>query len=222
MTSSPASRQPDGAGLELQIRVLAPGDLVPATAIAAAGMRDNPLHVRAFGAQPGPRQRRLHRFLGGLLGYAQSNGGLLGAFVRGELVGVLGMLQPGRCHPGPLARLRLGGMIALGNPPAGVWRISRWLAAWMRNDPPEPHWHLGPLVVAADHRRRGVGRQLMTRCCRQLDTLQATAWLETDLAINVAFYQTLGFSVVRDEPVLGVRNWFMRRSPQPPSTKVQQ
>ncbi len=56
----------------------------------------------------------------------------------------------------------------------------------------------------------------MMRCCRHVDALAATAWLETDLAINAAFYETLGFAVIRHEPVLGVPNWFMRRPPPTP------
>ncbi|MHA6645551.1 GNAT family N-acetyltransferase [Mesorhizobium sp. A623] len=59
------------------------------------------------------------------------------------------------------------------------------------------------------YRRRGIGRYLMSRCCRRMDELSVTAYLETDLAINVAFYETLGFVVIRREFVLGVPNWFM-------------
>ena len=44
-----------------------------------------------------------------------------------------------------------------------------------------------------------------------MDALGAAAYLETDLAINVAFYETLGFGVSRHEVVLGVPNWFMSR-----------
>ncbi|HET8941907.1 MAG TPA: hypothetical protein VFN13_07965 [Rudaea sp.] len=54
----------------------------------------------------------------------------------------------------------------------------------------------------------------MTECCRGLDAQAEIAWLETDLAINVTFYETLGFVVARCEPVLGVMTWFMRREPR--------
>lgn len=53
----------------------------------------------------------------------------------------------------------------------------------------------------------------MMQCCRHMDAHAATAFLETDLAINVAFYETLGFVVVRRDSALGVTNWFMSRSP---------
>lgn len=215
MKRLPAACQAADAGFHVDIRALVPGELHMATAILADGMRDNPLHVNAFGAEPRRRQRRLRRFLDRLVAYIQRHGSVLGAFVQGELIGVLGMLEPGHCRPAGMEALRFASVIAASNPPAGVWRIRRWLATWARNDPAEPHWHLGPLAVVPAYRRRGVGRRLMTRCCQHVDALAATAWLETDLAVNAAFYRTLGFVVARHEPVLGVPNWFMRRSCQP-------
>jgi hypothetical protein len=44
-----------------------------------------------------------------------------------------------------------------------------------------------------------------------MDALGAVACLETDLEVNVGFYQTLGFAVRKQVDVLGVPNWFMCR-----------
>ncbi|MHA6646290.1 GNAT family N-acetyltransferase [Mesorhizobium sp. A623] len=184
-----------------------------AAAILANGMLDNPLHVEVFGTDPDRRHRRLLRFLGHLVAYVQSNGEVLGAYVQDEIIGVLGMIKPGRCRPALTDTLRFAGIIAASNPPAGIFRIRRWLAAWARNDPAGPHWHIGPLAVGPAHRRRGIGRHLMMRCCQRMDALAATAYLETDLAINVAFYESLGFVVTGHETVLGVPSWFMTRPP---------
>ncbi len=212
MAPPPASRLSADAGPHVAIRPLAPGGMGAAAALLAESMRDNPVHVKAFGADPQRRQRRLQRFFGQLLGHVHSNGTLLGACVRGELVGVLGVMRPGHCRPARREILRMAGMIIAGNSPLGVWRIHRWLSAWARHDPRQPHAHVGPLAVSPAWRRQGVARELMMRCCGRLDALGEVAWLETDLAINVAFYETLGFVVVRREPVLGVPNWFMRRN----------
>lgn len=176
-------------------------------------MRDNPLHVKAFGAGLARRERRLMRFLGHLAGYVHAHGEVAGAFVQGELVGVLGMMKPGRCRPRLMDRLRLALVIMAGNPPGTTAGILRWLMIWARNDPPAPHWHVGPFAVSAAYRRRGIGRRLMMRCCARLDAVGGTAYLETDLARNAAFYATFGFVVIRQEPVLGVPNWFMARPP---------
>lgn len=199
--------------LTVDIRALTPDELRAATALLAHGMRDNPLHVRVFGTDPERRGRRLIRFLDPLVAYVHAHGAVLGAYVKGELIGVLGMMEPGGCRPALMDALRLASMIVASNPPDGALRILRWLATWARNDPAWPHWHIGPMTVDPAYRRRGIGRHLMTHCCRQMDALAATAYLETDTKTNVAFYETLGFAVIKHERVLGVPNWFMSRPP---------
>lgn len=211
MAPPPASHATVDAGLVITIRVLAPDELDAAAALLAEGMRDNPLHLKSFGSDLCRRQRRLRRFLGLLVAHVHANGTLLGACVDGELIGVLGMLDSGRCRPTPMETLRMAGAIIVSHSPTRVWRIHRWLSTWTRNDPSELHAHIGPLAVLPAWRRRGVGRELMMHCCRRVDAVGVAAWLETDLAINVAFYETLGFAVTRREAVLGVPNWFMRR-----------
>lgn len=219
MERQPAPRDETDAGSAINIRELARDELRAAVLILAEGMRDNPLHVKVFGADPDRRERRLLSFLGHLVAYVRSNGKLLGAYAQGELVGVLGMMKPGRCRPAGMDKLRFARVILACNSPIGVLSIGRWLAAWKHSDPPEPHWHLGPMAVRQDFRRQGIARRLMTHCCQHIDARSATAFLETDLAINAAFYATLGFVVTRREPVLGVSNWFMSR---PPGTQVDQ
>jgi ribosomal protein S18 acetylase RimI-like enzyme len=198
-------------GRIIDIRALTPDELHAAAGVLAQGMRDNPMHMKVFGTDPDHRERRLLRFLGHLVAYVHSHGSVSGAYVHGKLVGVLGMMRPGGCRPSLVDTLRIASVIVASNPSAGVLRILRWLATWARNDPAWPHWHIGPLAVRPAYRRRGIGRRLMTDCCQRMDALAATAYLETDLAINVAFYETLGFVVIRQKVVLGVPNWFMSR-----------
>lgn len=213
MTQKPTSPSIALDDFPVDLRALTPDELGAATAVLTHGMLNNPLHVQVFGADPVHRERRLSRFLGPLVGYVHSNGMVMGAFAREEMIGVLGMIAPGHCRPGPIDRLRIALAILTSAPPTILLRIHLWLAAWARNDPNEPHWHIGPLAVLAEYRRRGVGRHLMQYCCQHLDTLEATAWLETDLEINAGFYRGFGFEVVRKEPVLGVPTWFMSRAP---------
>ena len=194
-------------------KALTPDELHAAAALLAHGMRDNPLHVKVFGADPDHRERHLLRFHGHLVAYVHSHGAVLGAYVQGELIGVLGIMEPGGCRPAMMDALRFARVIVASNPPTGVVRILRWLATWARNDLAGPHWHIGPMAVHPVYRRRGIGRRLMIHCCQHIDALAATAYLETDLAINVAFYETLGFLVIKQEVVLGVPNWFMTRPP---------
>ena len=194
-----------------EVRPLVASELPASAAVLAQSMLDNPLHIAAFGEEPDRRLRRLHRFFSPLLAYVDSHGCVLGAFSDSALIGVMGMLAPGYCRPAWRQRMRLGLGVVRSNSPLGTLRIYRWLLAWLRHDPDSPHWHLGPLAVLPSRRRQGVGRALMDRCCQRLDSEGASAWLETDLALNVEFYRSLGFVVEHELAVLGVKNWFMHR-----------
>ena len=44
--------------------------------------------------------------------------------------------------------------------------------------------------------------------------LDRTRGVVRDKRENVAFYERFGFEVVGEDEVLGVRNWFMLRSPE--------
>lgn len=202
---------PADAGIDVHIRELAGGSLDAAVSLLAEGMRDNPLHVRVFGRDPARRVQRLRRFMGPLVAHVHANGVLLGASVRGRLVGVLGLMEPGRCRPAGMHVLRFAVAIATRNPPWRAARILRWLAKWRSRDPREPHWHLGPMAVDAGFRRRGIARALMTHCCQLVDARGGMAFLEADLEVNARFYESLGFVTTRRESLLGVPAWYMQR-----------
>lgn len=211
-STMPECRKDAGA----EIRALVASDLPAAADVLAQGMRDNSLHVQVFGLEPALREGRLLRFLGPAVAYVHANGVVLGAYVGGELAGVLGMTEPGRCRPPLKDAIQFARSIASSFPPVVILRIARWLAAWRRNDPTEPHWHIGPLAVLPTYRRKGIGQHLMLKCCERLDELSAIGYLETDTPENVSFYEKLGFTVTGQEAVLGVPNWFMKRAPTRP------
>lgn len=91
------------------------------------------------------------------------------------------------------------------------WRKSVWFKEWAMHDPVEQHWHLGPIGVLPTHQGLGVGSMLMDRFCREVDACRATAYLETDLDINVRFYEKYGFKVVAESEIFGVKNRYMLR-----------
>jgi ribosomal protein S18 acetylase RimI-like enzyme len=192
-------------------RELSRTEIEPAVRLLARGMRDNPILVRAFGADPEKRQRRLSRYYAQVVPFTQPKGGFLGAFAGQRLVGVIGTLRPGCCRPRPLEVLRFVPSLLVNNTPAAALRVKRWQDAWIRNDPREDHWHVGLVAVDSDLQGMGVGTRLMSEHCARMDQLGATSYLETDKAINVRFYQKFGFRIVGQEPVLGVTNWFMKR-----------
>jgi ribosomal protein S18 acetylase RimI-like enzyme len=61
---------------------------------------------------------------------------------------------------------------------------------------------------------RGIGTRLLETYCMQLDAVHLAAYLETETARNVRFYERFGFEVIDRADVLGSPNWFMWRLPR--------
>jgi ribosomal protein S18 acetylase RimI-like enzyme len=193
------------------VRELRPDDLTDAIAIIARGMRDNPLHISALGQPAGTRADRLKRMFTLALPMIFKKGVLLGAFDDDKLVGIAGLVPPGRCQPKLVERVRLLPRLIPAIGFRGFARTGRWLATWSKHDLAEPHWHLGPVAVDAPLQGHGIGTALMEEYCARLDNLAAVGYLETDKAQNVAFYEKFGFRTIAEALVLGTPNWFMRR-----------
>jgi GNAT superfamily N-acetyltransferase len=194
------------------IRELNRDDLPSAVGIIARGMRENPLHVAALGADAELRGARLIRMFTVALPLIHSKGVLLGAFEGDTLVGIAGMVAPGRCQPTLTEKLttmpRFMPVVGGG----ALTRVRRWMTAWAEHDLKQPHWHLGPVTVDAHMQGRGIGRALMNEYCARLDRLHVAGYLETDKLVNVAFYARFGFETIDSAQVLNVPNWFMKRS----------
>jgi predicted N-acetyltransferase YhbS len=75
-----------------------------------------------------------------------------------------------------------------------------------------PHFHLGPVAADAGKQGRGIGTALLEVFCTRVDQDAAVTYLETDKAEYVGFYARFGFETVAEADVIGVPNWFMRRS----------
>ena len=90
-------------------------------------------------------------------------------------------------------------------------RIKLWLREWAVHDPPEQHWHLGPIGVVPTHQDQGIGSMLMKLFCEEVDKCSASAYLETDLDKNVCFYEKFGFRVVSTSTIFGVESRYMVR-----------
>lgn len=204
----------DGEGDRVGVRELAPAELTDAAAVLGRGMRDNPLHLRAFGEDAAAREAGLTALFDAVLArHHAERGVVLGAFLSTQLVGVCAMVQPGRCQPSLRTALALLPALAGHGGAPLMLRMAKWTTQWSRRDPETDHWHLGPVGVERHLQRRGVGTALLSDCCRRLDAMSSSAYLETDKPGNVAFYERFGFQVVGDGPVLGVPNWFMVRTP---------
>ncbi|WP_280381915.1 GNAT family N-acetyltransferase [Nocardia wallacei] len=203
----------------VEMRDLGSAELGEAAGVLGRGMRENPIVVRVFGAEPASRERSLTRFFRfGLRGLVRQ-GTVAAAFRDGRLVGVCGMGRPRERGPGPVENLAALSAIALSHPPGTALRIVRWTGAWARRDPDEPHWHLGPVAVDAGLQGQGIGSVMLEQFCARMESERAVGYLETDKPENVSFYTRFGFTVVGEADILGVPNWFMRRGPGLPDRR---
>ena len=178
--------------------------------VLARGMRDNPVHVAAFGEDSERRRRRFRGLMAAAFSIRDFSHMLVARREDGVIVGVCGMMPPGNCLPDFRQRLRLlPTLLSIG--PRAVGRTMRWLGVWEKHDPEERHWHLGPLAVDAHLQGMGLGSRMMQVFCAQMDAAREDAYLETDKSENARFYERFGFKVVGEQEVLGVTNYFMLR-----------
>lgn len=195
----------------LEIGALDASEIDEVLGVLARGMRDNPLHIAAFGDDPEIRLRKFRGLMSAAFSVRDFSHALVARREDGVIVGVCGMMPPGDCVPDLGQRLLLlPTLLQIG--PRAAGRVMRWMGVWEKHDPEKRHWHLGPLAVDAYAQGRGVGSRLMQVFCARMDAAREDAYLETDKQINVSFYQRFGFEVVGEEDVLGVPNWFMRRT----------
>jgi ribosomal protein S18 acetylase RimI-like enzyme len=197
---------------ELEIGAIEPHELGAAIAVLSRGMRDNPLHIAAFGEDPERRRERIERlFMATARKLRWANHLVVARNSDGAIIGVCGTPPPGTCLPTVSEQVRLlPALLRLG--PGTTMRTLRWLGAWAKHDPKSPHWHLGPLAVDANVQGQGIGSAMMRVFCARMDAAGGDAYLETDKAANVRFYGKFGFTVVAEEQVLGVPSWYMLRS----------
>jgi ribosomal protein S18 acetylase RimI-like enzyme len=197
--------------MAVTLRELGRDELEGAAQLLGRGMRDNPINRRAFTDDPEGCGRALARFFVPVLKGVSRRGIVIGAWLEDVLVGVSAAARPGKCQPGLFEKVTILPAVAFGSPRGTVGRVLGWTGAWTRRDPPEPHWHLGPVAVDAGRQGQGIGTALLAAFCARLDEGKARAYLETDKTENVRFYRKFGFDVVAQADVLGVPNWFMSR-----------
>jgi ribosomal protein S18 acetylase RimI-like enzyme len=197
--------------IEIEVRRLRPEERRAAAGVAARGMRDNPLHVAAFGADPDRRVAALERLFRALFAVVPEPPRV--AMRAGFVVGVCGATPPGACQLTPRGLARVAAALSL-NGVRTLARAARWLEAWGARDPESPHWHVGPVAVEGGLQGLGIGSRLLADLTGALDAAGHDAWLETDKPENVAFYRRAGFTVSSEAEVLDVPCWFLSRHPR--------
>ncbi|MGH9247290.1 MAG: GNAT family N-acetyltransferase [Acidimicrobiales bacterium] len=193
----------------IDLRPLHRSHLASAALLAARGMRDNPLHLAAIGDNPDRRVQVMQRLFARVL--PLQGRPTIGAWQGDRLVGVASSAEPGRCQPSMRDRLHIAPAVLQAG--GATLRLGRWFSTWAKHDSSRLHSHFGPIAVDPDLQGRGIGGMLLTHYCHQLDQRGLHAYLETDKPQNVTLYERFGFTVTGEADVIGVKNWFMTRTP---------
>lgn len=201
---------------QVEIRELSPHEVLSAAYVLSRGMRDNPIHVQAFGANALRRENVLRMMFVPVLRQQINKGMVLGAYRSGELVGVTGMVLPKHCQPTMTEKAAVLPALIRGAGLRSSFRVFKWTRDWSRHDATIPHWHLGPVAVDRYLQGKGIGSALLSAFCHQIDAYCIAGYLETDKPENVIFYKRFGFTVIDEHLVLGIKNWFMIRHPHSP------
>ena len=177
-------------------------------ALLADAFVTNPLHLAAFGAGRLDQNRLFFRI--GLR--HMFIGQAFVALVDGTIGGYLHFNRSPDCLPEP-EEIPIAAATVLSPMGAAIPNMIRWLTRCCRGDPEEPHVHLGPIGVAPELQRQGVGTALLLRYIEHLENENAAGYLETDRSENVEFYKKFGFVVRRQEEIIGASTWSMWRCP---------
>ena len=175
-----------------------------ASRVLSAAMLKVPIHIAIFQGQGKKERKIIEKMFFELLN--DLPGITFQATIRRQLVGVMRM----KSCDGSEVTDEHAQTVEVNNL---EWRKSFWRSEWARQDPMDQHWHLGPVGVLPSHQGRGIGTKLLSRFCKEVDTCQAPAYLETDSDRNVRFYEHFGFQVVEETEIFSVKNYFMWRHP---------
>ena len=208
----------DGSNHDAVPVALPAGARNEAARVLAGAFRDNPLNRAVIQKRARRRLRSNYYGMRSMLNSAEGRalvwalpgvGGGSGrdaAGIRGILVGI----APGD-YPLPPRGVPDQLHCLWGQGPAALRRWAVVYRVLEEVHPLEPHWYLGVLGIDSGQQGRGLGSAMLRHFAERVDRDAAPAYLETDRAENVAFYGRVGFDVVLEVQVLGVKVWCMKR-----------
>ena len=187
---------------DVKISFMEKDELTASARALSAAMLTNPLHVAVFQGKGEKERLKIEEMFYNL--FTRLPGIIFVAKAQNKIVGVMRMKS---CQGSEIPKKDETSE----NMKDIAWRQSIWHAEWARHDPLNQHWHLGPIGVLPSHQGRGIGLAFMQRFCTEVDACHATAYLETDLDINVHFYEKFGFKIIDESKIFGVKNRYMLR-----------
>ena len=199
---------------QVTVRHVGLSELDTAGAIIGRAIQNNPNIERVFAATHSRRIGALSGIYAAVLKQQQGRGIVLGAEVDGTLVGVVALVQPGRCRCSTMEKLSLMRTVQSLTSVEMALGWQKWQSAWALRDPKDAHWHIGPFAVEPEYQRQGVGLALLQATCEHIDNYPSIAYVETDSPGTVRFFELSGFHEVAEAAVMGLPNWFMVRPRQ--------
>lgn len=165
---------------------------------------------------PNRRQRILRSFFTGVARDAHPFGAVSVAMSGERMLGVAVWLPPGEFPWSAWRKLRATGTFL-----PVLWRAPRGARAFFtlganteRTAPGDRHWNLQVLGVRGEAQGKGLGTRLLEPVLSQAETEGEVCYLETADPANVAFYERLGFKLVRKHQLLpdGPAHYAMERN----------
>jgi len=190
--------------LKPSVGPLLPQDVPEAAELLVRAYSTNPINVAVVGDRT-RNARELYRFV-----LTELPGITVCIRESGRVIGVMRFVESKKCQPPKsLKSMFQIWKIAGSRTP----RLLKWVSSWGKLDPKERHFHLGPIAVDPEYQGKGYGSCMLEYFRTYVDKLGEAAYLETDKPENVKLYQRFGFSIIHEESILGVPNWFMWRPP---------
>ena len=134
------------------------------------------------------------------------------AITEQPIVGVIRWVESPHCQLRLWEKLKMA-PTAIGAFGRNLPKALTWVSVWSKRDASRPHVHLGPIGVTPELQGRGIGSQMLSLYCEELDVVGKAGYLETDKPENVRLYERFGFEVQDQAELFGVKNWFMWRAP---------
>jgi len=191
----------------IEINTLQPSEIAEASVLLSRAYNALPLFGAALG-EPSEKQRSI---LEKLFKMTLKSGIVKSAKEDGKILGVMRFLEWPQCQKEYTSLEGLNLFLALLLLRGKALRLRKWFSIWAKHDPNKPHVHLNAIGVLPERQGQGVGSLLLSRFCEYVDDLKQAAYLETETRRNVHLYERFGFTVVEEELVLSVPNWFMWR-----------
>jgi GNAT superfamily N-acetyltransferase len=130
----------------------------------------------------------------------------------GKIVGAMRMVDWPNCQNIPKGIGFFFTKLSLGKVGANRLRDTRIM--WGEKDIQRPHCHIDPICVTPSHQGKGVGSKLLSYFNDYCDEKGIPGYFETDIDINVKFYEKNGFKVIDTANTGPIQGWIMYREKQ--------